>query len=190
MGIEKNRVDQESLEQKPVDSVEQQESDPMIGFEKASAELNDSIEKLVEMAKIDYGTLSDGSGEAMAELLQAEDNEKFSGFKTSLASKYEKLKGILDGIVDLGMMGTMMGAGFVGLLGTGGHFEILVAAVGIELAAGIGLFMRMGDDYRNYHTNRADSYRANEMREEGEESRRNLDLAAKTRGVKMGLEGV
>lgn len=85
MGIEKNRTDQESLEQKPVNSIEQQEADPMIGLERASVEMEANLEQFAELSTSVGG----------AEALQGEDKEKFSELGNSLASKAEQWKAVL-----------------------------------------------------------------------------------------------
>ena len=86
MGMETSRIDdQESLEQKPVNSIEQQESDPMIGLENASAELGKNFEKI------------DGLLESQGDIesLGGEDREKFSEFIGNLSAKAEKFKNML-----------------------------------------------------------------------------------------------
>ena len=84
--METSRIDdQESLEQKPVNSIEQQESDPMIGLENASAELGKNFEKI------------DGLLESQGDIesLGGEDREKFSEFIGNLSAKAEKFKNML-----------------------------------------------------------------------------------------------
>lgn len=122
MGMEKSHVDQEILNQKP-NSIEQQESDPMIGLEKAATEFGTNTEKLDGLLKSEGGVDS----------LSAEDSKNFSAFKESLLSKFEDLKKYLP--FAGAALGTLaLGAG---LDVSGVSVDLMTAGEFIDVGAGL-----------------------------------------------------